>query len=568
MFYKKTFRSLRRIQGVILTVGLLSLWLYGNITVVGDTEAVVAATDGDDDSIYNTADNKHSHYSYIRRQSRGLLGHDADNCSPAAVEQFPNDAFTMEQRRRGAVIIHIIASLYSFWGLAIACDDYFVPSLEKISDVLRLQEDVAGATLMAAGSSAPELATAVIGVFIVQDDIGLGAVVGSAVFNIMFVIGICAICAGAVVNLHWWPLFRDCICYLLSIIALTAIIYDEIIHWYEGVILLVLYALYIVLMFFNPTIEKWMVEKCTCFKKRSEDEFSHLVHFDAKRLLNTSAAGELQESADLTSKTDIENGIGDHPGNGVTVPLLYDDSSSADSDSTHEHFQIKVKEGGDKESEDIDEEDHLWVLAIPKQCYQQFMWVLSLPLNIVMFLTIPDCRRNRWKRCYGITFILSLVWISVFSYIMVWMITVIGFTLGIPDTVLAMTLVAAGVSVPDAIASIIVIKDGYGDMAVSNAIGSNVFDILLCLGLPWTLKTLTKNGNPVQVFSQGLTYATLTLLTTVVFLLLATHLNGWRLTKRYGIILIISYIIVTAVSCLFELNIFGHLRMPACPSAF
>jgi Ca2+/Na+ antiporter len=44
---------------------------------------------------------------------------------------------------------------------------------------------------------------------------------------------------------------------------------------------------------------------------------------------------------------------------------------------------------------------------------------------------------------------------------------------------------SAGVSVPDALSSIAVIKEGYGDMAVSNAVGSNVFDILVCLGLPW-----------------------------------------------------------------------------------
>ena len=41
-------------------------------------------------------------------------------------------------------------------------------------------------------------------------------------------------------------------------------------------------------------------------------------------------------------------------------------------------------------------------------------------------------------------------------------------------------------------------------MAVSNAVGSNVFDILLCLGLPWFLKTtLVTPHRPVQVFSAG-----------------------------------------------------------------
>ena len=30
-----------------------------------------------------------------------------------------------------------------------------------------------------------------------------------------------------------------------------------------------------------------------------------------------------------------------------------------------------------------------------------------------------------------------------------------------------------------------VVKEGLGDMAVSNAIGSNIFDVLICLGAPW-----------------------------------------------------------------------------------
>lgn len=46
------------------------------------------------------------------------------------------------------------------------CDDYFVPALTRVSDALCLTPDVAGATLMAAGSSAPELATSVVAVFV------------------------------------------------------------------------------------------------------------------------------------------------------------------------------------------------------------------------------------------------------------------------------------------------------------------------------------------------------------------------------------------------------------------
>ena len=91
-----------------------------------------------------------------------------------------------------------------------------------------------------------------------------------------------------------------------------------------------------------------------------------------------------------------------------------------------------------------------------------------------------------------------------FSYVMVWMITVIGFTLGIPDTVMGLTFIAAGVSVPDCLSGVAVVKEGHGDMAISNAIGSNVFDILMCLGLPWFLKTcVISPGSTVRVVHKG-----------------------------------------------------------------
>ncbi|RXM97087.1 Sodium/potassium/calcium exchanger 3 [Acipenser ruthenus] len=55
---------------------------------------------------------------------------------------------------------------------------------------------------------------------------------------------------------------------------------------------------------------------------------------------------------------------------------------------------------------------------------------------------------------------------------------------------MGITFLAAGTSVPDCMASLIVARQGMGDMAVSNSIGSNVFDILIGLGLPWALQTL------------------------------------------------------------------------------
>lgn len=55
------------------------------------------------------------------------------NCTPPAIDDFPADLFTREQRQAGAVAFHISVSLYLFLALAVVCDKYFVPAVERIS---------------------------------------------------------------------------------------------------------------------------------------------------------------------------------------------------------------------------------------------------------------------------------------------------------------------------------------------------------------------------------------------------------------------------------------------------
>ena len=177
--------------------------------------------------------------------------------------EFPPDAFTMEQIKDGAIVLYIIGVIYMFVALAIVCDEFFVPALEVIIDKLAISEDVAGATFMAAGGSAPELFTSFIGVFIARSDVGIGTIVGSAVFNILFVIGMCAIVSTGVLALTWWPLFRDVSFYSLSLICLIGFFLDKKIYWWEALILILCYAAYVIFMKFNLTVETWIKSKIT-----------------------------------------------------------------------------------------------------------------------------------------------------------------------------------------------------------------------------------------------------------------------------------------------------------------
>lgn len=479
------------------------------------------------------------------------------NCTPPAIEQFPRPLMSQSARMHGGLIVHLLVTVYMFIGLAIICDDYFVPALDRICESFNMSPDVAGATFMAAGSSAPELATSLIGVFVAQDDIGISGVIGSAVFNIMFVISICALFAGSVCYLNWWPMVRDCFFYMVSILALLGTIYDEKIEWYESIILLLFYVAYCVLMCFNTRLEAWAQTLPVPCKRPADGEDSALVSY--KHLDDE----EGQQPNPVMYTTEKPGDTNPQP-DGVTPATVNETGPPQQPQGPPQQPQGQSQSKPPKPS--IEPED---IFLVPEQLPKRVIWAILLPLVAMATYTVPDCRQERWRRWYVATFIMSLVWISLFSYIMVWMITIIGFTMGFPDTMMGLTFVAAGVSVPDALSSLAVVKEGYGDMAVSNAVGSNVFDILVCLGLPWFLRTvITQPGSTVSVISKGLVYSTFSLLSTVAFLLIATHMNGWKLDRKYGIILMLWYLIFMAFASMYELNIFGDFNPLECVSEF
>ena len=175
---------------------------------------------------------------------------------PPPRREFPNDLFTLTQRRRGAILLYVFGIIYMFSALALVCDDFFVPSLEIIIVTFKIPPDVAGATFMAAGGSAPEFFTSLVGIFFARNAIGFGTIVGSAVFNILFVIGVVGIVAKHSLPLTWWPLFRDTLFYATALAFLIGFFQNGLIEWYESLVLFFLYILYVLFMFINSPAER------------------------------------------------------------------------------------------------------------------------------------------------------------------------------------------------------------------------------------------------------------------------------------------------------------------------
>ncbi len=80
--------------------------------------------------------------------------------------------------------------------------------------------------------------------------------------------------------------------------------------------------------------------------------------------------------------------------------------------------------------------------------------------------------------------------------------TALAKTLGVSDSVIAITLVAGGTSLPELASSVVSLMKGKSDMALGNVIGSNIANILMILGISSTIRPLTMGGiTPVDIMT-------------------------------------------------------------------
>ncbi|XP_015184429.1 PREDICTED: sodium/potassium/calcium exchanger Nckx30C isoform X1 [Polistes dominula] len=586
---------------------------------------------------------------------------------------FPRDLFTVQQRRQGAVILHVLGVVYMFVALAIVCDEFFVPSLDVIIEKLEIADDVAGATFMAAGGSAPELFTSVIGVFVSFDDVGIGTIVGSAVFNILFVIGMCAIFSRTVLSLTWWPLFRDCTFYSASLLTLIYFFRDNYIYWYEALVLFGFYLAYVSFMKWNQPMEKLVkriLYRNRVTRVRSTDQLmpSHqsaaqaLQHPNATNSSETSVGGVsgacgssgmagTGDAGCSSSRGGSSSGAGGGgagtTGQGCeqvpsshstreshakfrhgllqlmihTIDPLHDGQSRAGkvdekatqlhaiaslkvlldatrphngaATSTAAHYSgttsrettLQLQQGSQGtttttttttttagttagiqelpnggiaagldaglESGEEDEPPEALDMAWPSNFKKRITYILVAPILFPLWLTLPDTRTPKGKKFFAVTFIGSIVWIAAYSYLMVWWANVAGDTVGIPPEVMGLTFLAAGTSIPDLITSVIVARKGFGDMAVSSSVGSNIFDVTVGLPVPWLLYGLIY-GKPVEVNSVGMVCSIAILFCMLLFVIISIACFKWKMNKGLGSTMFLLYFAFVAVSLMFE----------------
>lgn len=159
-------------------------------------------------------------------------------------------------------------------------------------------------------------------------------------------------------------------------------------------------------------------------------------------------------------------------------------------------------------------------------------------------------------------FIMSIVWISFTSDFVVDLLWIIGLILGIPKSLLGLTLLAVGNCLGDMNANVAMTKKGFGEMAVTGCLAGPVFNILFGLGISLSLALLDgksdsfrwslwlRNG---EVDKSSIVPLTLLFSLSIVLVMVLFNgiINKYFLVFKVHIISLIYYIVAIIGLCLF-----------------
>lgn len=376
-----------------------------------------------------------------------------------------------------------------------ACDP-FADAAQWVGKVLRLPGSVRGATLDAIASSMPELYTGLFFVLVVasggvgaeaqHDGAGFGSALatcaGSAVYNMILIPAFCVLMISVsrkkrpTIDVEPEVISRDGLWFLGAEAVLIVFMFQNKMHWWMGVVLLLMYVIYILQLY------------------RDARQYQQ-----AMKLIDVAVDGDRPpSSAEISSKL---TEVGMKPN-----PALID--------------QIRRHRGEDDEIDD----------------------------TAGVLYGLFDIQLNAWTA--SLIVIISTIVAGASCY---WLVEVAQETatqLNIPLFFVAVILVAAASSVPDTFLSLGAAKRGDDSGAVSNAFGSNIFDICVSLSIPllvnsyllgWEGVPMTVNGEPMA----GLVDLRILLaVLTGITLLIMWH--NRQLTRRKGYALCGLYLLFIA----------------------
>lgn len=319
-----------------------------------------------------------------------------------------------------AAVILLLAVGFAF---LVKGADFFVEGSSSIAKKLKVPPIIIGLTIVAMGTSLPETAVSVTASLVQNNELAVSNVVGSNIFNLMFVIGVCSILTPIMVQkatvVRDIPLSLGCALFLL-VLGVSGL-GDKVgmtLGHADGVIFLIVFAGYIFTM--------------------------------VRSAMKARAAGQ---------KVEIEG---------------------------------------------VEECDNMKELSYGKSIL--FLIVGAAAIAFGGDLTVDTASR-------------------------------IAIELGMSQTLVGLTIVSIGTSLPELVTSVVAARKNEVDMAVGNAVGSNIFNILMVLGISSAI-------SPVALIRENI----IDIVLLMVFSIMVWIFAGTRkkIERKEGIIMVVVYLVYCA----------------------
>ena len=329
----------------------------------------------------------------------------------------------MQNIINGLPIAAVILLLAVGFAFLVKGADFFVEGSSSIAKKLKVPPIIIGLTIVAMGTSLPETAVSVTASLVQNNELAVSNVVGSNIFNLMFVIGVCSILTPIMVQkatvVRDIPLSLGCALFLLVLgISGLGDKTGMTLGHADGVIFLIVFAGYIFTM--------------------------------VRSAMKASAAGQ---------KVEIEG---------------------------------------------VEECDNMKELSYGKSIL--FLIVGAAAIAFGGDLTVDTASR-------------------------------IAIELGMSQTLVGLTIVSIGTSLPELVTSVVAARKNEVDMAVGNAVGSNIFNILMVLGISSAI-------SPVALIRENIIDIVLLMVFSVMVWIFAGTMK--KIELKYGIIIVVVYLVYCA----------------------
>ena len=140
---------------------------------------------------------------------------------------------------------------------------------------------------------------------------------------------------------------------------------------------------------------------------------------------------------------------------------------------------------------------------------------------------------------------LGVALIILSSKVLIPTVEITAIRLGIPESIIAATLVAFGTSLPELVTAISAARHGHGDLAIGNVIGADILNVLFVVG---AAATVTPEGLPIPEYFFKLQFPAM--IAILLTFRLITLFSKKQIGRLFGLVLLAMYVAYTIISYL------------------